>query len=213
MDAPYPPATGAVGFASGRGVDAEMRASSAARSGVGARLPGNPDRDGGRDAGISDEDMRADSMPSDESSGVRSAPSTRKQSLMLMQEGGLNSVRVRARRTHRDLSRRRPSSPNPSLEKARSRYGFFDRPRSQFHARRVLHARAGSSHGGEEAVDAAGGSAHAAVVIRDPRSFAAENEPRSMPRPALAIDARRLRVSRRAGQKLTRFPPALARQK
>lgn len=114
MDAPYPPATGAVGFASGRGVDAEMRASSAARSGVGARLPGNPDRDGGRDAGISDEDMRADSMPSDESSGVRSAPSTRKQSLMLMQEGGLNSVRVRARRTHRDC-RARSFPPSPVL--------------------------------------------------------------------------------------------------
>ena len=114
VDAPYPPATGAVGFASGRGVDAEMRASSAARSGVGARLLGNPDRDGGRDAGISDEDMRADSMPSGESSGVRSAPSTRKQSLMLMQEGGLNSVRVRARRTHRDC-RARSFPPSPIL--------------------------------------------------------------------------------------------------
>ena len=113
----------------------------------------------------------------------------------------------------RDLSRRRPSSPNPSLEKARSRIGFFDRPRSQFHARRVLHARAGSSHGGEEAVDAAGGSAHAAVVIRDPRSFAAENEPRSMPRPALAIDARVYASAVGLDIKLTRFPPALARQK
>ena len=93
-----------------------MRASSAARSGVGARLPGNPDRDGGRDAGMSHEDMRADSMPSDESSGrdVRSAPSTRKQSLMLMQEGGLDSVRVRARRTHRDC-RARFFPPLPML--------------------------------------------------------------------------------------------------
>ena len=80
----------------------EMRASSAARSGVGARLPGNPDRDGGHDAGMS-EDMRAKSMMSDESSGrnLRSEPSSRQKSVQLMRQGGLSSVRVRIRRIHR----------------------------------------------------------------------------------------------------------------
>lgn len=80
----------------------EMRASSAARAGVGARLPGNPDRDGGHDAGMS-EDMRANSMLSDESDGrnLRSDPSSRQKSVQLMREGGLSSVRVRVRRIHR----------------------------------------------------------------------------------------------------------------
>lgn len=80
----------------------EMRASSAARAGVGARLPGNPDRDGGHDAGMS-EDMRANSMLSDESDGrnLRSEPSSRQKSVQLMREGGLSSVRVRVRRIHR----------------------------------------------------------------------------------------------------------------
>ena len=82
-----------------------MRAGAAARSGVGARLPGNPDRDSGEDAGMS-KDMRANSMPGDESSGLRSEPSSRQKSVQLMQEGGLDSVRVRACRTRRYIRAR-----------------------------------------------------------------------------------------------------------
>ena len=86
-------------------------------------------------------------------------------------------------RAARDLSRRRPSSRNPAIEKTPARVSrSFDRPRSQMHpasSTRAARDRAAGTGSG----DAAGGSAHATVISRDFRSSAAEIGPRSVPRP------------------------------
>ena len=111
-------------------------------------------------------------------------------------------------RAARDLSRRRPSSRNPAIEKTPARVSrSFDRPRSQMHpasSTRAARDRAAGTGSG----DAAGGSAHATVISRDFRSSAAEIGPRSVPRPG-PRSTHPPRQRRAEQETHTRFPPAI----
>ena len=195
----------------------EMRASSAARSGVGARLPGNPDRDGGHDTGMS-EDMRANSMLSDESSGrnLRSAPSSRQKSVQLMRQGGLSSVRVRIRRIHRAPRGMFPAVVHPRVTPRSRRRPIAFRVLLTARGRKIapgaFNSRlAGSSRGNR--IGRRGGRLsscyrHATVISRDFRSSAAEIGPRSVPRPG-PRSTHPPRQRRAEQETHTRFPPAI----